>query len=99
MDAEDLIPLLDQLDDNIDDLEEVLKPLLDQPLSHTSNKLPVLDKAKLHVWTTYALESLLFCTRPFEIFLSFYNFTNSYPSLLASSRRKGQGTSGFQGTD
>ncbi|PYH98745.1 hypothetical protein BO71DRAFT_425768 [Aspergillus ellipticus CBS 707.79] len=60
MDATDLLPLLEQLDDNIDDLEEILKPILDSSVVETSKKLPVLDKAKFHVLVTYALESLLF---------------------------------------
>ncbi|BDD63342.1 hypothetical protein MAP00_008243 [Monascus purpureus] len=60
MDAEDLFPLIERLDDNVDDLEEIFKPFLDLPLTATASKLPVLDKAKLHVLTTYALESLIF---------------------------------------
>jgi exosome complex protein LRP1 len=62
MEAADLLPLLEQLDDNVDDLEEALRPILESPVSETSNKLPVLDKAKFHVLVTYALESLIFCT-------------------------------------
>jgi exosome complex protein LRP1 len=61
MEASDLIPLLERLEDNLDDLEEVLQPLLEQSLSETSKKLPLLDKAKLHVLLTYMLESLIFC--------------------------------------
>ena len=61
METSDLLPLLDQLDYNVDDLEEVLGPLVNQPLTETSKKLPVLDKAKLNVLTTYALESLIYC--------------------------------------
>lgn len=61
MDPADLQPLLDQLDDHVDDLEEVLQPVLASGLLKSSNKLPVMDKAKLHVVVTYALESLIFC--------------------------------------
>lgn len=61
MEVSDLLPLVEQLDDNVDDLEEAIAPLLNQPLTEISKKLPVLDKAKLHVVTTYALESLIFC--------------------------------------
>lgn len=61
MDTTDLLPLLEQLDDNVDDLEEVLQPFLGQSLSKASKNLPVMDKAKLHVLITYTLESLIFC--------------------------------------
>ncbi|OJD28568.1 hypothetical protein ACJ73_00009 [Blastomyces percursus] len=60
MESTDLTPLLEQLEDNIDDLEDVLEPLLAQPLSTTTQKMPVLDKAKLHVLITYAIESMVF---------------------------------------
>ncbi|KAJ5210387.1 Sas10/Utp3/C1D [Penicillium cf. griseofulvum] len=60
MDPTDLLPLLEQLDDNVDDLEEVLQPILATTLLKSSNKLPVMDKAKLHVLITYTLESLIF---------------------------------------
>ena len=61
MDPTNLLPLLEQLDDNVDDLEEILQPLLASSLAKSSNKLPVMDKAKLHVLITYTLESLIFC--------------------------------------
>lgn len=61
MDTADLLPLVDQLDDNVDDLEEALEPLLKSAVTETSKKLPVMDKAKYHVLVTYALESLIFC--------------------------------------
>jgi exosome complex protein LRP1 len=62
MDATDLLPLLEQLDDQVDDLEEALSPVLNHAVAATSKKLPVLDKAKFHVLITYTLESLIFCT-------------------------------------
>ena len=62
MDAADLSPLLDRLDVQIDDLRDALEPLLATALSHNTAKLPLLDKAKLYVLVTYAIESLLFCT-------------------------------------
>lgn len=61
MNTADLIPLLEQLEDNVDDLEEVLEPFLGQSLPKISKNLPVMDKAKLHVLITYTLESLIFC--------------------------------------
>ena len=62
MDPADILPLVEQLDDNIDDLEDVLSPLLQSPLSDIAGKLPLLDKAQLYILTTFAMESLLFCT-------------------------------------
>jgi exosome complex protein LRP1 len=62
METADLVPLLERLDDNVDELEEVLAPILRSTVVETSKKLPVMDKAKFHVMITYALESLIFCT-------------------------------------
>lgn len=62
MESADLIPLIDRLEENVDDLEEILQPLLERSLTDTSRKLPVMDRAKLHVLITYTLESLIFCT-------------------------------------
>lgn len=64
MDIGNLMPLVERLEDNIDDLEEVLEPLLNGSLNQISTNLPLLDKAKLHVLIAYSLESLLFCTSP-----------------------------------
>ena len=61
MDSTDIVPLLETLDDNIDDVEEALSPLLKAALSDTAGRLPVLDKAQLYVLVTYAIESILFC--------------------------------------
>lgn len=61
MEVTDLLPLLEQLDDNVDDLEKVLEPFLNSSLAKASKTLPVMDKAKLHVLITYTLESLIFC--------------------------------------
>ncbi len=54
--------LLEQLDDEIDDLEDALAIVLQPMFSKTSSTLPLLDKAKLYVLVTYAIESILFCT-------------------------------------
>ena len=61
MDAVDLTSSINQLDDHIDDLEDALAPLLKGALSDAAGKLPLLDRAKLLVLVTYAVESLLFC--------------------------------------
>ncbi|KAL2037916.1 hypothetical protein N7G274_009391 [Stereocaulon virgatum] len=60
MEATDLVPMIEQLDDNIDDLEEALEPLMKATLSDTAAKLPLLDKAQLYVLVAYAIESILF---------------------------------------
>lgn len=61
MESIDLVPLIEQLDDNIDDLEVALSPLFTEALSESASKLPLLDKAQLYVLITYAVESILFC--------------------------------------
>ena len=70
MENVNLIPLLEQLDDNVDDLEEALTPLLKHDLSSTAGKLPLLDKAHLYVLITYAIESILFCKYKAELRMS-----------------------------
>lgn len=61
MEVANLLPVIDRLEDNIDDLEEALEPLLSRSLDETSKKLPLLERAKLHALLTYTLESLIFC--------------------------------------
>lgn len=64
MDTAEVHALVDDLTDNIDDLQESLTPLLRAALSQSTSKLPLLDKAKLYVLVTYAIESVLFsCLR------------------------------------
>lgn len=53
--------LLEQLDDEMDDLEESLSPLIKTALSETAVKLPLLQKAKTFTLVTYAIESMIFC--------------------------------------
>ncbi|KAK0111299.1 hypothetical protein ONS95_001670 [Cadophora gregata] len=60
MDSTKVMSLLETLDDEIDDLEESLEPLLQTALADSASKLPLLDKAKLYVLVTYAIESMLF---------------------------------------
>ncbi len=62
MAATNITPQLDQLDKELDELEDLLKPIL--KIAETSTQLPLLDKAKLHVLGAYAIESLLFCKSP-----------------------------------
>ncbi|KAI1077480.1 Sas10/Utp3/C1D family-domain-containing protein [Whalleya microplaca] len=59
MDPTDISPQLEQLDDELDNLEEALEPLL-KNIPDVASKLPLLDKAKLYVLVTYSIESMLF---------------------------------------
>lgn len=59
MDITNILPQLERLDGDIDNLEETLQPLLGS-LTDVSSKLPLLDRAKLWVLVTYAIESMLF---------------------------------------
>lgn len=52
--------LVEDLSVNLDDLETSLTPLLNQALSTTTSRLPLLDKAKICILAAYAIESLLF---------------------------------------
>lgn len=53
--------LLDLLDDRVDELAAALAPLHARTIQDSATKLPVADKARLYVMTTFAIESLLFC--------------------------------------
>ena len=66
MDVTDITPQLDQLDTDLDQLEDALKPLLGD-MGGISAKLPLLDRAKLYVLATYSIESLLFCKSLFHV--------------------------------
>ncbi|KAI0475807.1 Sas10/Utp3/C1D family-domain-containing protein [Xylariaceae sp. FL0804] len=59
MDPTSILPQLERLDDELDNLEEALQPLMGG-VSDVASKLPLLDKAKLYVLVTYAIESMLF---------------------------------------
>jgi len=60
MDSADVLGLVEDLGDSIDDLQESLALLVKTALSQSTSKLPLLDKAKLYVLVTYAIESILF---------------------------------------
>ncbi|KAI5867432.1 Sas10/Utp3/C1D family-domain-containing protein [Durotheca rogersii] len=59
MEPADITPRLEELDDELDNLEEALQPILHN-VSDVASKLPLLDKAKLYVLVTYSIESILF---------------------------------------
>lgn len=61
MDTTELTARIEQLSDELDDLEDVLQLILESPLLERASKLPLMDRAKLYVLVTYAIESLLFC--------------------------------------
>ena len=61
MEASDIESLLETLDENVDDLEQALSPGLLESLSNFASKLPLLDRARLYVLWTYAIESVIFC--------------------------------------
>lgn len=61
MDTTNLMSLLEILDDDIDELEETLAPVIKHALGDAASKLPLLDKAQLYILVTYAIESILFC--------------------------------------
>ena len=61
METTDIAPLLEDIEGNIDELEDALQPLLKVSLLESTSTLPLLDKAKLYILATYAIESILFC--------------------------------------
>jgi exosome complex protein LRP1 len=75
MDTSNILSLVEHLEDNVDELEENLEPLLSAALTTTTQKLPLLDKAKLYVLIVYSIESLLFCEAESSV-----NYTSSNPS-------------------
>ncbi|KAI8945811.1 Sas10/Utp3/C1D family-domain-containing protein [Xylaria longipes] len=59
MDPANILPVLERLDDAVDNLDDALQPLANN-LADFASKLPLLDKAKLYVLMTYSIESMLF---------------------------------------
>ncbi|KAH8726846.1 hypothetical protein GQ44DRAFT_704904 [Phaeosphaeriaceae sp. PMI808] len=58
----DLPDLVEDLEVNIDELSDILSPLLNAQLSTTASTLPLLEKSKLYVLAAYSIESLLYST-------------------------------------
>lgn len=92
MEGSNLVPLIEALDNDIDDLEEALSPLLKASWSEYGSKLPVLDKAQLYILITYAIESMIFCTLTGALMLQESPQTNQY-SVLAAEWRQCKGAS------
>lgn len=90
MDTSKVLSLLEQLDEEIDDLQDALSPLVATALSETASKLPLLDKSKLYVLVTYAIESILFCE---HYKLLFFSLANKPSSISAFTWRQSTGTS------
>ena len=61
MEVNQLIPMIEELEISINDLEENLELVVETALSTTTRKLPLLDRAKLYVLVCYAIESVIFC--------------------------------------
>lgn len=89
-DVKDITPDLDRLDDQLDDLEETLQPLLGN-LEGMASELPLLDKAKLFSLTAYAIESLLFC-KSIQSCISSYPAIGADIHLLATASLKLEGS-------
>jgi exosome complex protein LRP1 len=89
MDSTKVLGLLEQLDDEVDDLEDSLAPLIDTALSETTSKLPLLDKAKLYVLVTYAIESMLFCRTAFSFNAFFWYSGINANKIIAYLRLNG----------
>ena len=53
--------MIDQLEDNLDTLQDALKTILSKSLTELAADYPVLDRAKLYILVTYAIESAIFC--------------------------------------
>ena len=53
--------MIEQLEDNIDDLGENLDSIVETALLSTADNLPLLDRSKLYVLVSYAIESIIFC--------------------------------------
>lgn len=60
MDNQRVLDKIEDLDASLENLQEILEPLLNSSLHAASRKLPLLDRAKLNVTVVYAIESLLF---------------------------------------
>ena len=87
MEGNNLAPLIEALDNDIDDLEEALSPLLKASLPEHASKLPVLNKAQLYILITYAIESMIFCTLTGALVLQESSQTNDCSVLTAEWRQ------------
>ena len=68
--SENISELIKQLDYDLEDLEDALAPLITYALSETASKIPLLDRAKLYVLATYAIESIIFCMCSYMVWLN-----------------------------
>lgn len=98
MDVTDITPSLEKLNVDLDQLEAALKPVLGD-VGDVSSKLPLLDKAKLYVMVTYAIESMLFCMSDLHIDLRSKPVANTNHSLTTSEQRRRQGACYFHRVD
>lgn len=75
----ELWPHLDDLEDGVEKLSSVLKPLMEENMAKNASQLPLLDKAKLYILTTYTIESLIFCKT--------YTQSRRFPFRLSDATR------------
>lgn len=61
MESNAVLDLIDQLEGNVEALEELLLPLIEDSVNAATKKLPIFDRAKLNTTVVYAIETLLFC--------------------------------------
>lgn len=64
--SSDIGGMIDQLDENLDNLQDALKTILSKSLGELASDYPVLDRAKLYILVTYAIESAIFCKISFQ---------------------------------
>jgi len=55
--------LFEQLDSDITNLTHILGTWLESEANEQASRLPLLDRAKLYVQLTYAIEAIIFCPR------------------------------------
>jgi hypothetical protein len=74
MDNIDLTPLIDELAENIDSLQEVITPVFKDAITQSAGRLPLLDRAKLYVLLAYSIESIIFCSSHMYIATLLWSF-------------------------
>ncbi len=93
----DLVPLLEKLDGNLEDLEGALSPLLKGALTDKAETLPILDRAHLYILVTYVIELLL--SRKISSTPAFDGMNPDFEGRIPAAERSGdQGASSISRT-